>query len=602
MTFTPRDYQLAGVDSIWKYYQEGGRGNIILAYPPGTGKSVVIALFVKQLLQQYPYQKALVLTHVKELIVQNYMKLTQLVWPGAPAGIYSAGLKRKELNHSVTFGGIASIRSKANEVGAVNVVLIDECHLVSENASSMYRTFIDELRKINPSLIVIGLTATTYRTTDGSLLNKDGLFNNICFDLTTTHGFNWFIDNGYLSTLIPKRTNEQLNVQGVHIRGGEFAATQLQAAVDLPDITEPIVDEIIEFSTNRNSWLVFTTGISHSEHVTQVLRERGVNARAVHAGNKEYPMSAKERDKCIADFKANKITALVNTGVLTTGFDHPDVDLIAMLRPTMSPGLWVQILGRGIRPVYADGFDLTTTEGRLDAIRYSTKQNCLVLDFAGNAPRLGPINNVVKPIKDASRGGGGNPRDMPNGPLMKPCPNCTIYMPTVDRRCEFCQYVIPFTDLSKAAGTMELIQNVTAPIVESFRVSQIFYSRHRKTDRPDSLKVVYVCGLASFKEFICLEHGGGAKRKAYEWWLKRIHSINPTTTIDELMNLNITVTEALTLVEHLPQPTHIDVWTNTKHPELRGYSFDGDDSNTPEVFNENQPANGGQFFADDIPF
>ncbi|WP_423237389.1 DEAD/DEAH box helicase, partial [Enterobacter cloacae] len=112
----------------------------------------------------------------------------------------------------------------------------------------------------------------------------------------------------------------------------------------------------------------------------------------------------KERDTIINDFKSGRITAVVNNNVLTTGFDHPGLDLIVVLRPSESSRLWVQILGRGTRPDYADGFDLSTTAGRLQAIAASHKQNCLVLDYSGNTRRLGPINDPVMPKRPGQKG------------------------------------------------------------------------------------------------------------------------------------------------------------------------------------------------------
>jgi DNA repair protein RadD len=119
----------------------------------------------------------------------------------------------------------------------------------------------------------------------------------------------------------------------------------------------------------RKAWLVFCTGVKHAEHVAEVLRQHGVATECVLG---ETPK--KERERIIADFKAGRIRALTNANVLTTGFDYPDIDLIAMLRPTMSASLYVQMAGRGMRVK-------------------SHTDHCLVLDFAGVVEAHGPITN-----------------------------------------------------------------------------------------------------------------------------------------------------------------------------------------------------------------
>jgi len=152
-----RSYQVEAVASIWEYFLKN-KGNPVVAMPTGTGKSIVIAMFLKSVYDSYPGQRIMILTHVKELIVQNYEKLKSL-WPFAPAGVYSAGLNKRDMFSPITFGGIGSVAKKAPLFGRVDLVLIDEAHLVSPNQATMYQKFIDDLKKKNPSLKVIGLTA-----------------------------------------------------------------------------------------------------------------------------------------------------------------------------------------------------------------------------------------------------------------------------------------------------------------------------------------------------------------------------------------------------------------------------------------------------------
>ena len=183
-----------------------------------TGKSIVIARFLQRVFHHYPNQRIMVLTHVKELIQQNHSKL-MAVWPNAPAGIHSAGLGKRDTIHQILFGGIASVNKKWKEFGFINLILIDEAHLVSPNEETMYRGFIEALKTVNPHLKVIGFTATPWRLGQGRI-TEDGIFPDLCFDITGLNAFNRLIAEGYLATLIPKQTKYSLDVDGVHMRGG----------------------------------------------------------------------------------------------------------------------------------------------------------------------------------------------------------------------------------------------------------------------------------------------------------------------------------------------------------------------------------------------
>lgn len=157
-----RDYQQRTIDQLYAWFEAGNQGNPCLVLPIGSGKSHIVAALCKDALQNWPETRILMLTHVRELIEQNAEKM-RLHWPNAPLGIYSAGLRQKELGEPITFAGIQSVRTKAKEIGHVDLVIIDECHLVSHKDEGGYRTLLDDLTAINPNLRVVGLTATPYR-------------------------------------------------------------------------------------------------------------------------------------------------------------------------------------------------------------------------------------------------------------------------------------------------------------------------------------------------------------------------------------------------------------------------------------------------------
>ena len=536
-----RDYQAAAVQSVWEYFKTN-TGNPCLALPTGTGKSVVIGGFLEQIYRQYPMQKVLVLTHVKELIQQNYEKL-KAMWPHAPAGINSSGLNRRDFHDRIIFAGIASVAKHAKSFGRVDLVLVDEAHLISPNEETMYQRFLMALREINPYIKVIGFTATPWRLGQGKI-TQDGIFTDICFDMTSVAAFNWLIQQGYLSPLIPKKTELLLDVSGVHKSGGEFKANELQLAVDKDAITYEALTETLQLGVDRNHWLIFASGVEHANNIASMLTTMGVECKAVHS-----KMSDAERDSIIAEFKAGKIRAVVNNNVLTTGFDFPAIDLIVMLRPTSSTVLWVQMLGRGTRP-------------------WEGKENCLVLDFAGNTARLGPINDPVIPRKKGEKTG--------EAPV-RICPKCSMYNHASARFCggqpyptaEGCGEEFTFTTkLRKAASTNELIKS-DAPIVEVFFVDSVTYAIHNKPGKPPSLKVSYYCGLRRFVEFIHFELPGWGERKAKQWWGDRVQ--------EGVTAFPVTTATALEWApKALQVPTRVRVWTNKPYPEIMAVSFNPD--------------------------
>ena len=547
-----RDYQDFAVYSIFRYFEEGKTGHPIVAMPTATGKSHVIASFVQKVLHAYPGQRILMLTHVKELIEQNFDKLKK-TWPNAPAGIYSAGLGRRDLYLPIIYAGIASAKSVAAELGHIDLVLVDECHLVSDKENTMYRILLDTLMRINPKLKVIGFTATPYRMSSGSLI-ENGIFTDICVDMTGLEAFNWFITQGYLSKVIPKATNTEIDVSKVGTVGGDYNIKQLSIVTDQESITRAACLEMIELGANRNHWLIFALSIHHAESISRILEELGISSVVVHS-----KLSPQQRNENTERFTSGGVRALVNMGVFTTGFDYPLIDLITVLRATKSTSLWVQMIGRGLRVVYAAGYDLLTKEGRLEAIYNGPKQDCLVLDFAGNTKRLGPINDPVMPKRGKKMGGGTAP--------VKVCPTCMCYNPISTKTCEFCGYEFPVhIKIEKQASAIKLLADTKVaevPEVNDFMVSHICYAAHSKIGRPVSLKVTYTCGLRNFEEWVCFEHEGFPRRKAHDWW-KKHGGIKPPLTVEE----------ALQRLSELKEANQIKVWTNKQYPEIMNYGFE----------------------------
>lgn len=529
---TYRPYQIEAVNSLFSFFEKHGgtddKANPLVAMPTGSGKSLVIGGFAHAALTRFPKTRILMLTHVRELIQQNANAI-MTAWPQAPLGIYSAGLKQRDKAQSIIYGGIASVYKKLELFGWRDLLLIDEAHLLSPNDGAMYGKVIEHFRKINPYFRICGFTATKFRRGQG-LLTDDGIFTDICYDLTNIQGFNRLIREGHLVPLIPKRTDLKLDVSDVGVVAGEYNQGELERAVDVDKITQAACLEAYKWGTDRRSWLAFCSGIDHAEHTATALNALGIEAAAVHS-----KMSDSERDARILAFKRGELRCLTNNNVLTTGFDFPPIDMIIGLRPTVSPVLHVQMNGRGTRP----------SEG---------KSNCLVLDFARNTERLGPINDPVIPRKKGKGNG-----EIP----VKICPACNNYNHISARICDFCGHEFEFeTKIVKTASEIPLLTE-DYPIIKPFDVELALYSIHRKAGMPESIKVTYCCGENEFNEFVCLEHGGYASVKAREWWKQRHASAPPNSSRD-----------AIKLQSQLRAPKRIFVHVNKyPHREITKVEF-----------------------------
>lgn len=408
-----RDYQQRAIDQLYRWFGDGGKGNPCMVLPTGSGKSHIVAELCKDALQNWPETRVLMLTHVRELIQQNAEKMRQH-WPGAPMGIYSAGLGKRNLSEPITFAGIQSVRNKAQQIGHVDLIIVDECHLIGHGETGGYRELIGSLTVINPHLRVIGLTATPYRLGHGMITEKPALFDALIEPVSIEE----LIYKGHLAPLRSKVTKEKLSTENLHKRGGEFIESEMQAAFDTDQHNTAVVDEVISLAGNRKAWLCFCAGVDHAQHIAEEINRRGIVAACVNGNTPK-----KERDDIIKAFKAGRIRALTNANVLTTGFDYPDIDLIAMLRATMSPALYVQMAGRGLRPK-------------------SHTDHCLVLDFAGVIETHGPITNVTPPTKKGS-GDGEAP--------VKICESCGEIVHISLRSCPACGAAFPAPEPPKLA-------------------------------------------------------------------------------------------------------------------------------------------------------
>lgn len=491
-----RPYQSSSVDAVYEHLRSRD-DNPCVVIPTAGGKTPVMATICKDAAVRWN-GRVLILAHVKELLEQTADKL-RTVCPEVEFGIYSAGLKRRDTSHRVIVAGIQSVYRRACELDAFDLVLVDEAHMIPPEGDGMYRQFLADAKVVNPELRVVGFTATPFRMKTGPICTSDGILNHVCFEV----GVRELIRDGYLCPLITKAGINKADFGRLHVRAGEFVADEVEDLMDDEQLVESACEETVGYTADRRSVLIFASGVRHGGHIVDLLRSR----HGIEAGFVTGETPTAERDATLARFKAGDLKYLVNVNVLTTGFDAPNIDCVALVRPTMSPGLYYQMCGRGFR-LHAD------------------KQNCLVLDFGGNVLRHGPVDQIK--VHDRSQGSGGV------APA-KECPECQSLIAAGYAVCPDCGYEFPPPDRKKHEANASEAGILSGQATDTeYEVRDVYYSVHTKRDAtpdaPKTMRVDYRLGLSHWQsEFICFEHTGYAKQKAILWWRQRSHDPIPDT-------------------------------------------------------------------------
>ena len=356
--YSLRPYQKEAVDATLQHFRKS-RNPAVIVLPTGAGKSLVIAELAK-----LAKGRVLVLAHVKELVEQNHNKYISY---GLTAGIYSAGLSQKDTSEKVIFGSIQSVaRADESFFRDFSLLIIDECHRVSLENETQYAQVISKVKAGNPMVCVLGFTATPYRLDTGWIYKyhyrgfirtaEPRIFIKCLYELTIKQLIEW----GYLTQPVQiDAPVASYDFSSLNLRPGQnYELKEIEGILkDQSRITPVIIQNIVEMSHDRRGVIIFTASVRHAAEILNYLPEGQAKLIVGDTDNEE-------RDSVINDFKEQRIKYLVNVSVLTTGFDAPHVDLIAILRPTESVSLYQQIVGRGLR-------------------LYEGKKDCLILDYTG---------------------------------------------------------------------------------------------------------------------------------------------------------------------------------------------------------------------------
>ena len=463
-----RYYQEEAIHALRNALIDGVKSPMV-CLPTGSGKSATICTFLHDLAVRFPQEKLVVAVHTKELVQQ--LADTYEAISGTKPAIYSASLKKKQIG-LVTFTQIQSVYKHATKFGAIKLLAIDEADRCPVEGDGQYNTFIKEAKIVNPDVRICGFTATPYRTSTGLVFGAGQPFDSLVYDI----GIKQLIDDGFLCPLVSKDGGAP-DLTGVSVRQGEFVSAQLEAVMTDEALVEHGCDEIIKYGANRKGWLIFASGLKHAALIQEKMRDRGVDCPII-----EGTMDQKARDKHIDDFKNGRTKCLVNINVLSVGFDAPHVDLLALMRPTLSPGLYYQQVGRGLR--IANG-----------------KTNALVLDMAGNIAMHGPIDTLNERIKTKVKKEGKH--DAPT----KTCENCQEIVPAGVRKCPACGTEFPPLPVAKHAPVASLESAVSSSEVKTLLVDRWTIKPHIPKDpsKKPSLCVTYWSGLNRVSEWLSID-------------------------------------------------------------------------------------------------
>lgn len=539
VTLTLRSYQEIAVESVYRHLRQRD-DNPVVVVPTGGGKTPIIARICHDSVVKWS-GRVVILAHVKELLEQSYKHLDRDAQGAFPIGLYSAGLGARDVGYPVTVAGIQSAYRNVADFPAADLIIVDEAHRIPPDGEGMYRTFLEGMKAKNPHVRLVGFTATPYRMTTGAICAKDNLLNRICFEV----GVRELIMNGYLSQLVTRGASYETDFSGVSVKRGEFDQVELEALMSEDVRVATATIEILARAKDRKKILVFCSGVSHAKKTAEFFRS---DMEAVGSVGEIYgDTPSDERAKLVKRFRDGDLRCLINVDVLTLGFDAPNVDCVALMRATMSPGLYYQMVGRGFR--IAEG-----------------KKDCLILDFGQNVVRHGPVD-VLAP-EDRKDGRADEDAEAP----AKKCPECCLIVAAAVTACPECGYAFPKREARHEATPF----GGSVVSKEECNVLEVAYTRHvGKTSGIPSLAVAYLISDVGIwiTEYVCLEHTGYARDKAEGWWHRRAGAGPVPTTVDE----------ALTKLDSLARPTQLQVDFNRKYPQVMGYRFTAAPAKTAEA-------------------
>lgn len=420
---TLRPYQEEALAAVMEAM--GRQKYVLIQAGTGAGKTILFSSIIQKCMREYNMRIAVV-AHREILVRQAYEKLLRV----APEAENYVGLacssvsKDIDLDRPVIIGSPQTLANRLGVCRPVNLVIIDECHRVPpRNEHSQYGDMLAKLEAYYPPLRIIGVTATPYRLGHGYIYGCQCRKGSVNWwpSLTCSISIGTLQDAGWL---VPLHAKEAVDMDDalscVRTSKGEFDTHELAALMGKPVHITNAVTAYEKYAQDRRHVVVFAVTIEHAERLCEAFAAAGYRSGVVHSR-----MPKAERDNVLRGFDDGSIRVVCNVGVLTEGWDSTGVDCMLMCRPTMSPALFVQMVGRGLR----------LHEGKAD---------CLLLDLSGNCARHGSPDNPVVTWSDGTKKAKSKERQM------KTCPDCEELVSPDARECPGCGYEFPHAELVEA--------------------------------------------------------------------------------------------------------------------------------------------------------
>lgn len=374
--FKLREYQVKAIEDCMGVLTANKKKSIAVL-PTGAGKSIIIAECVKRL-----NKPVLILQPSKELLKQNYEKFIKV---GGKASMYCASLKTKTIKKqdytlingelkkckevsNVTYATIGSIKKDLEKLKKLGVkhIIIDEAHLQSKVGSQL-RSFLKKLNVTN----VLGLTATPIYLEGGMMGSRlimiNRSFGTIFRSLCHITQIKELVENNYWTPFKYKIIKTDESSLQLNTAGSDYTEYSQKKYYESNNLREQIVEEVKRLKQEGiKRILIFVPDINEANSLYGLIP----NSAVVHS-----KLSTQERDLMVEEFTNGDIPVAINVGVLSTGYDNPEIDAIITARPTSSIALFYQQIGRGCR-------------------LHPEKENCVIVDFSGNTTRFGRVEGL----------------------------------------------------------------------------------------------------------------------------------------------------------------------------------------------------------------
>lgn len=399
-----RPYQQEAILALKNFYVNSGEANGLCVLPTASGKTIIFAELIKQLITDIPKLRVLILAHTQEIVQQNEEKL-RAIWPDLDVGIYCSGLRRKEIKQ-VTSASRDSIIKEIGENPDWDLVIVDEAHLIPPEQSARYQYILDTIAMHGNEPKIIGFTATPFRMYSGEIYgqSKDKLFKTLIYKKRIDE----LVNSGYLCQLRAVVTDPKAVADISAVRKGknDFIQKDLDEATAVDSIVGSIVADWLNKTSANLPTVFYASSVNQGVLFSQCLTEYGFDFPLITA---QTPKT--QRTDYLQQFEQGQLNGLINIATLTTGWDAPRLACIVNARPTASTSLFLQILGRGLR-------------------LHPSKGETLLLDYGQNLERFGVIERVKPELEDR--------KHHDEKALATSCDVCDTVVSVYELECPFC--------------------------------------------------------------------------------------------------------------------------------------------------------------------